>query len=180
MTKDELTAEANRLITGAKNELEKTGDYTTLWRIHYSGEWHDFPLPAFAAPLMNNGDAKDRIFGFFRLLVEAKQADGVLFGSDTWMGEVTPEGNKHINTPAWRENTTHGFAKLIQLGWIKREEALIITAQSETDILLITQPYRRLSGGRIQLLQARRNWNTQKTFKGRTKMFGELKPENVS
>ena len=106
-------------------------------------------------------------------------ADGVIFATDTWVGETTPEGQKHYDTPEWKELHDFGFVKLVQRGWVKRSEAFTITAQSATDVLLVQQKYQRLGSGMIQLLDGKRRWINQSDFGGRQKMFGDLSWENL-
>jgi hypothetical protein len=71
-----------------------------------------------------------------------------------------------------------GFQKLIALGWAKVAESITITAQTEVDVLLISQPYQRL-GSVIQMANSERFWTPQAQYKGRTKMFGDFSEENL-
>jgi hypothetical protein len=179
MTREQLEAEANGLIAAAKATVELQGDFPITILIHRSTGWLRLPLPDEFSPLMNDGKAKDAIFGAVRVTVQKTAADGVIFATDTWLAEATPEGRKHYDTPEWRELHDFGFEKLLQRGWVKRTEAFCVTAQSATDVLLISQSYQRTGTGMIQLLDAKREWLDQSKFGGRQKMFGDLRWENL-
>jgi len=177
MTKNELEAEANRVIVGAKYLLELQGNFPAMFLVHHPREgWQNSQLPAGSQHLMNSGDAKREIFGFFRTLIRERGCDGAIFASDTWQMKLTTEGEKHLDE--YQQHVDSGFAKLVQMGWAMREEALTISAQNKDDALLIVQPYRRLTSG-IQLLAGRREWFPQANFGGRQKMFGDLRAENL-
>jgi hypothetical protein len=179
MTKEQLEAEANGLIAAAKASVELQGDFPVTILIHVSNKWRVFPLPKELEPLMNDGKAKDLIFGAVRVIVQKSAADGVIFATDVWRAETTTEGMKHYDTPEWKALHDFGFEKLLQRGWVKRTEAFCVTAQSATDALIITQTYQRTGSGMIQLLDAKRQWIAQSDFGGRQKMFGDLRWEHL-
>lgn len=179
MKREQLETEANGLIAAAKATVELQGDFPITILIHKSTGWLRLPLPDELAPLMNDGKAKDVIFSAVRVVVQKSAADGVIFATDTWRAETTPEGQKHYDTPEWRELHDFGFVKLLQRGWVKRTEAFVVTAQSATDVLIISQTYQRLGSGMIQLLDSKRAWFDQSAFNGRQKMFGDLSWENL-
>ena len=179
MTKEQLEAEANALIAAAKATVELQGDFPLTILIHKSNGWIVLPFPKDLEFLMNDGKAKDRIFGAVRLMVQKYAADGVIFATDVWRPETTAEGMKHYDTPEWKELHDTGFVKLLQRGWVKRTEAFCVTAQSSTDALIITQNYQRIGSGMIQLLDCKRHWFAQSDFGGRQKMFGDLSWENL-
>ena len=155
------------------------GDFPLTILIHPSTGWVRLPLPDEVAALMNYGQAKDAIFSAVRAMVQKSAADGVIFATDAWRAETTPEGFKYYDTPEWRKLHDTGFVKLLQRGWVKRTEAFIVTAQSATDVLIINQNYQRLESGMIQLLDCKRAWADQSAFNGRQKMFGDLRRENL-
>jgi hypothetical protein len=179
MTREQLSREANGVIAVAKASVELQGDFALTILIHAKGQWARLPLPKGVEDLMNNGHAKDRIFGAVRDTVHQVGADGVIIGSDTWQSETTEEGAKHYDTPEWRELHDFGFVKLLQRGWVKRSEAFVVVAQNATEALIITQKYQRLGSGMIQLLDCKRAWFDQDHFGGRQKMFGDLKFGNL-
>ena len=179
MTKQELENQANAILSAAKATVELQGDFPMTILIHRSGEWRRLPFPEEAHVLLNDGSAKDQIFGAVRQVVEELGIDGVIFATDTWVGEATPEGMNHVDSPEWKELHDFGFVRLAQRGWVIRCEAFTITAQSATDVLLIHQKYQRLTSGTVQLLKGSRAWFGQSQFGGRQKMFGDLRWENL-
>jgi len=179
MTRDELAFQANRVIAAAKASLELQNEFSFLVLLHRPGRgWEPYRMPPGTEALMNSGEAKCEIFGFFRKAVKTCGHDAVLFASDTWKGDATEEGMKHFDTGEWHENVDRGFRKLVQMGWAKVVESITITAQTESDVLIVVQPYQRL-GDCIQLLECKRNWLDQEHFSGRQKMFGDLREENL-
>jgi hypothetical protein len=179
MTKEQIEHEANGLIAVAKASVELQGDFPFTILIHMKDCWVKFPFPKEFEPLMNNGHAKDRIFGAVRATVQQVGADGVIFATDTWQAETTEEGFKHYDTPEWKELHDFGFVKLVQRGWVKRSEAFTVTAQTPDSALIIQQKYQRVGSGMIQLLDCKRHWFEQSKFGGRQKMFGDLRWENL-
>ncbi len=178
MTKEALEAEANRMITGAKYHLESRDQIQPMFRVHDSQGWRDFTMPPGTEVLLNSGDAKKLIFNFFRDYVRITGADGVIFLTDAWAAVTTPEGMKHVDTPEWQALQDSGFVSLIQRGWVTRQEVIAVTAQMETEVLVVQQAYQR-QGRAIQLLQAKRYWVPQSDFGGRQKVFGDLSEQNL-
>jgi len=179
MTKDDLESQANGLIASAKASVLLQGSFPFTILVHFSGEWMNLPFPKELEPLLNVGKAKDLIYTSVRETVQARKADGVIFGSEAWFSRTTPEGLPHYDSPEWKELHDFGFVKLVQRGWVKRYEAFVITAQSATDALVIRQTFQRLESGAIQLLDCERRWFEQDHFGGRQKMFGDLRWENL-
>jgi hypothetical protein len=179
MTRDELEFQANRIIVAAKASLELQSEFAPTILLHNAARgWKPYPMPPGTEYLLNDGASKCVIFDFFRHAVKATRCDAVLFATDMWQGETTEEGTKHYNTPAWRENHDVGFVKLQKLGWVKVREAITITVQTESDVLIVSQAYQRLNDC-IQLLDCKRRWIDQSAFGGRQKMFGDLREENL-
>ncbi len=179
MTREELEHAANELIAAAKATAEQQGCFAVTILIHAEERWQRLPFPQELVPLMNNGQAKDAIFGALRQTIQQTGADAVIVGSDSWHAQTTPEGKKHFNTPEWDELIDFGYCKLVERGWVIRREVFLISAQNVNEVLILQQPYERIDSGRIQLLDSTRNWVAQSDFTGRQKMFGDLKWENL-
>jgi hypothetical protein len=179
LSKEQLAAQANAVIAAATEAVESGKDFPLMIVIHINSKWQRFPFPDELGFVMNNGKLKDLLFQGLRDIVQQSAADGIVIASDTWYAETTPEGFKHYDTPEWKELHNSGFEKLVQRGWVKRCEAFVVTAQNATDALIVQQKYQRLTSGRIQHLDCRRDWFTQSEFDGRMKMFGDLRRENL-
>lgn len=177
MTREELEAQANRIITGAKHSLESQGGFEFTSMVHDVRGWQVAKLPKWAMDGMNSGEFKDFLFGTIRDWVRRHKCDGVIMASDMWVTAMTEEGSKHP-IEEWKSKVDRGFVTLVKMGWATRREAIGVTAQSPTEVLLITQFYQRLPS--VQLGEATRHWSTQDTFQGRQKMFGDLREENLS
>src|SRR4051812_34676143 len=118
MTREELEFQSHRLIASAKAALESgDNELRPLFMLHQDGQWRSYPLPPGAEHLMNSGDAKKQIFGFFRDLIRDAGADGFIMQTDTWSASPTEEGKKHLITGEWDHNIDSGFETLIRLGW---------------------------------------------------------------
>jgi hypothetical protein len=182
MTRDELEGMANRVILSVQETLERGGEWPFTFMLHHPAidRWETLHLPRGTGILMNSGEAKDAIFGFIRQVVQDKGCDAVIFASDTFEAKVTEEGKKHLDTPEWKAAVDRGFVKLARMGWVRVSESIVVTAQTSADALIIGQGYQRLGSGSIQLGKCNRGWGEQKLFKGRQKMFGDLRPENLS
>lgn len=182
MNRVEMEVQANRVIAAAKDAMESGTEFDPVFMVHHAHHWEPFKMPDGAQFLLNSGRGKDAIFGFFRRLVQEAHADAVLFAMDSWKGVATPEGVKYFDTPEWKRLNTFGFDKLIQRGWIKRCEAIVLTVQNAEEVLIVTQEYQRLGdvGDQILLTKCERQWLKQDEFTGRSKMFGDLQPANLS
>ena len=179
MTKLELEAQANSILAAAKATIELQGDFPVTILIHATKGWARLPFPEEAGQLLNNGSAKDVIFGKIREIVQDLAADGCIFATDTWIGQITPEGQKHYESGEWNAAVDAGFVTLTARGWATQSQGITVAAQSSTDVLLIEQKYQRLASGLVQLLTGKRRWMDQSQFSGRQKMFGDLRWENL-
>jgi hypothetical protein len=180
VTRDELTTEARRLIVSAKASLELSREFEPVFMTHLpSGRWKVLKIEGNLGRFLNDGNAKRVFFDAIRYANKRAHADACIIATDSWYAKATPEGEKHIPTGEYRREIDAGFAKLLELGWATRQEAIQITAQTEADVLLITQAYQRLDGGKIQMLKAETRWFPQADFAGRLKMFGDLRKETL-
>jgi hypothetical protein len=178
MTRDELESMANRVLTSFKYNAETFNRANPRFLSHKPGRgWQNYTMDNEQARILDSGEAKDLFFGGMREIVKAGGCDATIFVTDTWVGQFTEEGLKHLNE--FEPLVTHGYTKLVQLGWMRRQEAFTCVAQTETDVFTITQPYLRSSSGPVTLLKSDRHWGSQQEFGGRTKMFGDCHEGNL-
>jgi hypothetical protein len=122
---------------------------------------------------MKSGRAKTVLFATIPLIIQETGADGFLFATDMSAARITDEGKKHEEEI--RANVDSGFESLVKLGWVVREEAIQVIAQTEQDVVMMTHAYRRRRGG-VEWLGAEVRVGPQKGFDGRMKMFGCEEP----
>jgi hypothetical protein len=180
MTKDDMEIQADSVMATGLAALELNEDWSPVFSVHTPGEgWHDYHLPPGTEHMLNIGEAKDAIFGWFRDLVQRDGCDSLLFSTDAWKAVATEEGMKHKDE--YKANMDRGFKKLLKLGWVTRVEVFMVVIQTATDVLMASQMYSRLSRAKIELVgPVERDWTTQDDFRGRQKMFGDLRKENLS
>lgn len=173
MTLDRLREIANRTMRDLKQDLSRNGNVAPYFQAHFQeGPPKQFPMPPGTEDLMNNGRAKEILFDLFRDVTPRAKVTAWVFGTDMWCGKETEEGMKHRHEID--ANTDAGFKKLEDLGWMKVYEAVMVTAQTETDVLMLRQYYVRHQE------QRRVDWVgppeeiliKQEAFRGRQKMWG--------
>jgi hypothetical protein len=166
----------------AKKDLERSGQVLPIFIYRLpDGAMKQHEIPGEYGNLMNYGKAKDAIFGFFREGRIKANATATIFITDAWMGRSTPKG---MGLPDWEYEAltkTHGVEDLAEMGLVEKTECASVCAQTEKWVVLLSQAYDRFEKRRqiiwreVTLLQF-----PQSTFVGRQKMFGCLRPENLS
>lgn len=179
---NDLRTMSHRLLKEAKRELEQRGAITPAFIVHEKdGTFRKFEMPGKFAELMNSGPAKGAIFGHLRQYIQEHEADGCIFVTDTWMTIANLKAHNLSREEFERIYRERGAEELVKRGVAERIEALCITIQSADFVWTLTQPYGR--DERLKLitfgsLDEKKSPQTQ--FSGRQKMFGDLRPENLS
>ena len=175
MTTDELRRLAKQALNDMKHEVRTFSRCTPLFRCYYAdGQHQDFRLPPGGERLMNDGEAKEMLFDWFRKHTEAGGVDAWIFGTDQWQGRATEEGMKHREE--WPKYQDSGFATLQKMGWCVVESVLGVTAQTETDVIWLQQCY--VGGGRAEWIGPPQEMRTtQSDFGGRQKMWGATRAD---
>ena len=168
---------ANAFIKGLKE------DYGPVFAFHHKGArgLEIAPLPEGAAYLLDIGEAKDKLFGGVRAIVHrpGSDVDAVFFATDMWMARATPLGMKNAKELRGNKHVDRGFEKLVKMGWMERCECLMVTAQTEQEVLILRAVYKR-NGARMEFEEPEEFVFPQAGFSGRQKMWGDLRPENLS
>lgn len=151
-----------------------------MWR-RSKGTLEEFKMPEEAGPILNSGPAKRMLFHFLRRWASLDpDIEAVILASDQWFARATPEGMKH------QEEMDHGavdrgFTSWVAKGWAERYEAVIATVQTQEDVLLARRIYTRrdrkpfvIDDGEMEV-----EWIPQSKFRGRQKMYGDFRPENL-
>jgi hypothetical protein len=161
----------------------ETGQPKPVWAVHHSdtGELTQLPFPEGAQGLLNIGRAKDVLFGFVRAMVKRDPTiDAVIFGTDVWVAKETELGRQHREEARKREYHGQGFPKLVELGWVTRTEAFLVTAQTPDTVIMLQIEYiRNPEFASVILGEQTEQIVRQSEFRGRQKMWGDLQPENI-
>jgi hypothetical protein len=136
----------------------------------------DIPNPQ----IMNDGRAKDVLFGAIREVVQEQNIQAVVFVTDGWFGKST-EKALSIPREEFEAATRHrGFQPAVDQGLVTRSEALIVTVQTPLRTMMLNQLYERDEhAGTITFREVTVMETGVDDFTGRQKMYGDLRPENL-
>lgn len=179
MTQEDLTKLAKSVLQDLKHQLRHGDNVTPLFRsVWADGRIKDWVMPEGTEILLNDGAAKNLIFGFFRrVTAEDPGIDAWVFATEIFQGRATEEGRKHTQAE-FNQHTDRGFAKLQQMGWVVVEDALLVNAQTATDVVFCQQAFTRkpvfawLSPVQVNAVPASQ-------FGGRQKMWGASAEDEV-
>jgi hypothetical protein len=173
---DEMGALALRMM---RHGLETGGAVPVIVLREADGKMTQLPFPKELAPLMNSGAAKDLIFGAVRKVVGRNGVTAVLFATDGWLGIATEAGLALPPEELLRLGRESKFETAVELGFVKRVEAIMITIQTAEWVRHLRQIYER-EGELIRYVGEPECFDVpQENFAGRQKMFGDLKAENL-
>jgi hypothetical protein len=82
-------------------------------------------------PWMNSPKLKAHLFAVIRLIIEREGYDCMIFATDSWMFQAN-DRYLALSEAERRALTDTGFARLVELGYGTRSEALQVTAQTPT------------------------------------------------
>jgi hypothetical protein len=139
-------------------------------------EW--LKLPNGIEEIMNDGDAKNLFFGAVRGRARQVGATAVIFVNDAWLGEPTEKQKTTPPEELERVAKNASFQEMVDAGWVRRVEALIVAVYTPAETSITTQRYDRTKNG---VIWGRRETNTfdQKHTTGRQKMFPDPVMEPV-
>jgi hypothetical protein len=175
----DLRIMADIALDKAKAHLTKHGKVTPIFIVRLAnGELFDMELPEVFGDLMNDGSAKDRIFGVMRELVKKVGLTAVIFVTEAWMGLQTPEGAAVPPEEFDRITRERGFETALSLGFVTRCEVIFVSVQTPEGVLLVRQPFERDDRARRVTFKKREDSSMGvDDFQGRQKMYGDLRPE---
>jgi hypothetical protein len=176
---DEMMKTALGLI---KADMERTGASNPVFLLRNpDGKIQKLPFPKEAGELLNHGEAKDMLFGGIRRIVRQCGITAVCFATEAWVGKATEAGMSMPREEFLKATRGHGFQRAVDLGWVKRQECIVITIQTAEMMRSIAQPFERdkeahvITWGEQEIHDA-----PQDHFAGRQKMYGDLREENLS
>ena len=165
----------------AKKDLERIGTVTPFFVLYAGGESHQINIPERFTQLMNDGHAKDMIFGFLRQAVQKTEATAVVIVTDGWFGKPTAKAMAMGEKEASEAMEGQSLDNAEEAGLVERLEALLITVQTPERCLTLAQAYERdHRRQKIKYLEVHILECDINHFAGRQKMFGDLRPENIT
>jgi len=178
---NELQDLAEYGFRAAKRAMRKDLGFNPVFILRLpDGQLKDLGLSEELAPFMDDGCAKDAIFGALRMTVQATHATACIVVTECWVGGPTESG-KLLPRQEWERLTEkHSIPELARMGYVERSEALVINVQTSTETLLRTYYFaRRSHPDRIIWGETRDIQGSEFEFSGRQKMFGDLREENL-
>jgi len=165
----------------AKKELTATGRITPFFVFRDpEGGLKPFIIPGEAAEIMNSGEAKDRLFGAVRHIVQELKIEAVMFVSDCWIGRNTEKALSMPPEEFLALTRERAFQTAVDQGLVTRAEALTISVQTPTRCMMLNQLYERDEQQRkIVYREVSVMEMDVDEFSGRQKMYGDLRQENL-
>jgi len=178
MNLESLTEQA---LAEARRELEQTGGVTPLFVICLAdGTIQKAGLPGKMAEIMNYDKAKERLFEFLRGLVRSNGITAVASLIDAYLSKTTPKGVALLNRDrAEFERQAKNTDEAVRNGLFERREALVVTTQDAERVVIVNQFYLRHNNRTVSFDERTRMEFHQADFKGRMKMYGDLRQENL-
>lgn len=139
-------------------------------------------LPAKLGPMLSRGAFKDTIFGFWRRCCEDPAVDIFACASEQWGFRLSKSGEEFQgrDPEGYRKMTDHGFVKLSAAGYGEVSESFGVVVQTREQVHLRTRAFVR-EGEKVIWRGPADSWEMlQEHFKGRQKMWGDLRAENLS
>jgi hypothetical protein len=134
--------------------------------------------PPDCGKLMNDGQAKDAIFGWFRACVKRNGWTAFIFASEAWYSESTPEGIALGEQQLCDLIHDTGMEAVVKAGLMTRSEVVMVSVQTKTRVLMVRQTFTRER--RRVIFGERDSYETGiDEFVGRQKMYGDLREENL-
>jgi hypothetical protein len=165
-----------------KAGLGRTGSGTPVFLLRYpDGSIQKMPFPEEYGKLMNHGKAKDAIFATVRSIVRSAGITAVCFGTEAWSGKQTKAGMAVPQKEFLKATRERGFQRAVDMGWVERQECLVVTLQTETMLRTVTQPFERDDTAHTiwYVGEPRIQDAPQSYLVGRQKMYGDLREENL-
>ncbi len=139
-------------------------------------------LPDQAGSFLSNGRFKDQMFAFWRGKCADPAVEAFACGSEQWGFAANESGARLVrdDPKKYKSLIDHGFTKLVAGGYGEVHETFSVVAQTRTKVVLMNRRFHRV-GARIEWLgDPVVEETTQDLFGGRQKMWGDLRPENLS
>lgn len=132
--------------------------------------------------LLSSGEAKDHLFQFWRDRCADPAVEAFACGSEAWGYQENEIGEKFrkSNPRAHRSMIDSGFVTLISFGHGERCEMFTVAAQDRERAVLMHRTFVRTDGVITWTGEPVTREIPQSDFKGRQKMWGDLRPENLS
>lgn len=138
-------------------------------------------LPEKAAHLLSIGRAKDALFGYWRVRCADDSVAAFACGSEVWGFTPNEAGFElHEKDPdKFKSMLDHGFLKLVAAGYGEQSESFNVTAMTRDKVIVMSRRFTRVSGVITWTAEPGYSEMPQSTFRGRMKMWGDLREENL-
>lgn len=179
--KHDLAQLADLALRMARSRLSKTQDTGLIVVIgNDDGTTTQLPVNSAVAAMLNDGDAKDILFGAIRAFVGLTGATAVVMSTECWRAKSTEAALALPPEEFRRMAGEKGFETLRKLGFVERTEAIVATAQDKDNCHIVTQDFRRDARGAVYSFgDVEAHTVPQDGFEGRQKMFGDLSAEKI-
>lgn len=181
-TMDAVPSELRQMVEQAlaegRRQLSNRGNIDAVFLVRMpDGAVERAVIPGPLNELLNSGDAKRRLFAGIRAWVKVQGVTAVAFSADTWVGLPTEKQKRMAkeDPEALRRlfESVRSLDDAIEQGLSERAEALIITVQTASDVVIVNQSYTRYSQAhRIDFGERSIMHIPQSQFRGRQKMYG--------
>lgn len=149
--------------------------------IRENGQTHIETLSDQVGHLANIPAAKVKIFEFWRCRCAAPAVDAFACGSEGWGFEANEIGEayRRDHPKEYMKLNTQGYVGLLEFGMGTRFELFGVTAQTRERVLLMSRRF-VMEGNAVKWInEPEIHEYSQDSFRGRQKMWGDLRPENL-
>lgn len=166
----------------AKRVLTATGQVPPLLLFREAdGRLSRYEVPESCAAIMDDGHAKDLFFGALRDIVRELKLQAVVIATDGWLGRSTVKAQALPHEEFLKATCERGFAAAVAEGLVERSAAIIVSVQTPERAMMVNQLYKRNDEQQeIQYLEVSLMEMPIDHLRGRQKMYGDLRPENLS
>jgi hypothetical protein len=179
---DDLKVLAEAALKVARDDLTGKGAVTPMFMVRTpEGTLEIMRFDGKSGNLFNSGAAKDLLFDAMRQIVAEKGITAVVFATEAWIGKATEKGLALGEKEFHRKTRERAFETAVSEGLVERREAIVVNVQTAEGVLMVQQffvrDYTTESITYAERLDAEVGAND---FFGRQKMYGDLRPENLS
>lgn len=180
--RSQLILIAHRQLRSAQNTLEEDGAFNPRFVIvEADGHVIDIVLPDPLGLIMNDGRHKTMVFDLMRDHIQEHHSVAAIFVSEASLGKATAKGLQHARELEAMAREDNGkLDRLVENGFIEHVDVILVTIHTPETVTTIAQEFARdyrlklVTYGAVQTMDV-----PQANFRGRQKMFGDLREKNL-